>query len=105
VEKMAVLWFAREGPDATRGFPAFDFPIETIASKLGGKRNFEFLSSLDAPPITVLGRSSDAVDYRLSLLELDDIEAEAVKWRAGFYRIAFSPAQVVGKLGKPNPRT
>ena len=30
------------------------------------------------------------------------MEAEAANWRAGFYRIAFSPTEVVTKLGKPN---
>ena len=33
---MAALWFAREGLDATKGFAAYQFPIQTIVSKLGG---------------------------------------------------------------------
>jgi hypothetical protein len=37
---MAALWFAREGLDATNGFAAYQFPIQTIVSELGGKRNF-----------------------------------------------------------------
>jgi len=99
---MAMLWFAREGLEATRGFAAFQFPIQTIVSKLGGKRNFRFLSRLDRPPITVLGRSTHEVDYRLVVLELDVPEAEAARWRPGFYNVAFSPAEVVVKLGQPS---
>jgi hypothetical protein len=34
-------------------------------------------------------------------MELDEAEADAVNWRAGFYKIAFSPVEVVGKLGNP----
>jgi hypothetical protein len=36
------------------------------------------------------------------VIELDEAEAEAANWRAGFYKIAFSPVEVVTKLGKPN---
>jgi hypothetical protein len=99
---MGVLWFARQGMDSTTGFAAYELPIDTMAAKLGGKDNFTFLSSLYSPPITCLGRSERAVDYRLVLIELDDVEAEAANWRAGFYKIAFSPVEVVGKLGQPN---
>jgi hypothetical protein len=35
-------------------------------------------------------------------MELDEAEADAANWRAAFYKIAFNPAEVVGKLGKPN---
>ena len=99
---MAVLWFARTAIDSTSGFAAYELPIQNIAARLGRKRNFEFLSPLDAPPITSLGRSGQAVDYRFVVIELDDAEAEAANWRAGFYKIAFSPVEIVGKLGEPN---
>jgi hypothetical protein len=99
---MAILWFAREGIDSTSGFAAYELPIQNIAAKLGKERNFQFLSPLHTPPINSLGRSEQAVDYRLVVIELDDKEAEATKWRAGFYKIAFSPVEVVGKLGEPN---
>jgi hypothetical protein len=98
---MAVLWFAREGIDSTSGFAAYELPIANIAAKLGNERNFQFLSPLHTPPINSLGRSEQAVDYRLVVVELDEMEAEAANWRAGFYRIAFSPVEVVTKLGKP----
>jgi len=99
---MAVLWFAREGIDSTSGFAAYELPIQDIAAKLGRERNFQFLSPLHAAPITALGRSGQAVDYRFVVIELDDMEAEAANWRAGFYKTAFSPVEVVTKLGKPN---
>jgi hypothetical protein len=98
---MAVLWFAREGIGSTSGFAAYQLPIENIAAKLGKERNFQFLSPLHISPITSLGRSEQAVDYRLVVIELDEMEAEAANWRAGFYRIAFSPTEVMTKLGKP----
>jgi hypothetical protein len=100
---MAVLWFAREAIDATSGFAAYELPIENIAAKLGTARNFQFLSPLHTPPINSLGRSGQAVDYRLVVVELDKAEAEASNWRAGFYKVAFSPAEVVSKLGEPTP--
>jgi hypothetical protein len=99
---MGVLWFARQGIDSTSGFAAYELPIDIVAANLGGKRNFQFLSPLHSPPITCLGRSEEAVDYRLVLMELDEAEADAANWRAGFYKIGFSPVEVVGKLGKPN---
>jgi hypothetical protein len=36
---MAVLWFAREGIDSTIGFAAYDLPLKTIITNLGGERN------------------------------------------------------------------
>jgi hypothetical protein len=101
-KEMGVLWFARQGIDSINGFAAYELPIDAMAAKLGGKGNFTFLSPLYSPPITSLGRSDQAVDYRLVLIELDDAEAEAANWRAGFYKTAFSPVEVVGKLGEPN---
>jgi hypothetical protein len=77
---MAVLWFAREAIESTRGFAAYELPIDTIAAKLGGKRNFQFLSPLHRPPITSLGRSGQAVDYRLVVVEL---ESGKLRLRAG----------------------
>ena len=99
---MAVLWFARKGFDSTSGFPAYELPIQNIAAKLGRERNFQFLSPLHIPPIDSLGRSAQAVDYRFVVIELDDMEAEAANWRAGFYKTAFSLVEIVTKLGKPN---
>ena len=96
------MWFARNGIDSTSGFAAYELPIQNIAAKLGRDRNFQFLSPLHTPPINSLGRSGQAVDYRFVVLELDDTEAEAANWRAGFYKIAFSPVELVGKLGEPN---
>jgi hypothetical protein len=75
---------------------------DIIAANLGGERNFQFLSPLHSPPITSLGRSEQAVDYRFVFMELYEAEADAANWRAGFYKIAFSPVEVVGKLGEPN---
>ena len=99
---MAVVWFAREGIDSTTGFAAYELPIQNIAAKLGRERNFQFLSPLHTPPINALGRSEQAIDYRLVVIELDEPEADDANWRAGFYKIALSPVEVVGKLGKPN---
>jgi hypothetical protein len=99
---MAVLWFARKGIDSTSGFAAYELPIQKIAAKLGRERNFQFLSPLHMPPINSFGRSEQAIDYRLVVIELDEAEAESANWRAGFYKVAFSPVEVVGKLGEPN---
>jgi hypothetical protein len=55
------------------------------------------------PPINSLGRSEQAIDYRLVVIELDEAAAEAANWRAGFYKVAFSPTEAVRKLGKPTP--
>jgi hypothetical protein len=100
--QVAALWFARQGPDNTKGVVAYEFPIETFVSKLGGKRIFRFLSPLDTPPITALGRSTHEVDYRFVVLELDTLEAEAARWRPGFYTVGLSPVEVVLKLGRRN---
>jgi hypothetical protein len=99
---MAVLWFVREAIESTAGVAAYELPIETIAASFGGKRSLRFLAPLNRPPITCLGRSERAVDYRLVIIELDVTEAEAANWRAGFYKIAFSPVEVLNKLGQPN---
>ena len=97
---MGVLWFAREGIDSAIGFAAYDLPLKTIVTNLGGERNFQFYSRLDRPPLTSLARSGQ-VDHRLVLLELDVTEAETANSRAGFYKVAFSPVEVWEKLGQP----
>jgi hypothetical protein len=99
---MAVLWFAREGIESTTGFAAYNLPLKIIVSNLGGESNFQFHSLLDRPPINSLGRSGQAVDYRLVVLELDATEAEAANWRAGFYKSSFRPVEVSERLGQPN---
>jgi hypothetical protein len=38
----------------------------------------------------------------LVVVELEVREAEVAKWRAGFYKVAFSPVEVLEKLGQPN---
>ena len=98
---MGVLWFAREGIDSTIGFAAYDLPLKTIVTNLGGERAFQFYSRLDRPPLTSLARSGHVVDHRLVLLELDVTEAEIANWKAGFYKVAFSPVEVWEKLGQP----
>jgi hypothetical protein len=98
---MAVLWFARNGIDSTSGIAAYELSIQNLAAKLGRKVGFQFLSPLHTPPINSLGRSVHAVDYRLVVIELDEAEAEASNWRAGFYKIALSPVEIVRKLGEP----
>jgi hypothetical protein len=37
-------------------------------------------------------------------MELDEAEADAANWRAGFYKLALNPVEVVGRLGKPRTR-
>ena len=98
---MAVLWFARKGIDSTSGFAAYQLPIQSLAAELGSKGNFQFLSPLHTPPINSLGRSEQAVDYRVVVIELDETEAEASNWRAGFYKVGYSPVEIVRKLGEP----
>src|SRR5262245_8940242 len=98
---MAVLWFAREGIESATGFAAYDLPLKTIVTNLGGERNFQFHSRLDRPPLSSLGHSGHAVDYRFVLLELGVTEVEAANWRAGFCKVAFSPVEVWEKLGQP----
>jgi len=79
---MGVLWFAREGIDSTIGFAAYDLPLKTIVMNLGGERNFQFHWRLDRPPLTSLAHSGHAVDYRLVLLELDELSRK-LKPRTG----------------------
>jgi hypothetical protein len=45
---------------------------------------------------------TNEVDYRLVVLELDVTEAEAAKWRPGFYKVILTPVEGVIKLGQPN---
>ena len=101
---MAVLWFAREGIGSTSGFAAYELPIQNLAAKLGRKVNFQFLSPLHTPPIDTIGLSVQAVDYRFVVIELDATEAEDSNWRAGFYRVDYSPVEIVGKLGEPTAK-
>jgi hypothetical protein len=61
--------FASEAPESTRGFAAHEFPIGTIAAKLGVERKNQFPSLLHRPPITSLGRSGRAVDYGLVVVD------------------------------------
>ncbi len=99
---MVKIWFVREGPEPTRGGPAYQLPIDICIDKLELTAH-QFMSGPDKSPR--FGDQSVRLTafsaFRLVICEIEDVEAEASGWKAGFYRIDFSPGQVAEKLGPP----
>ena len=99
---MVKVWFVREGPEPTRGDPAYQLPLKSCVATLGLAQH-HWLSGPDRTPRfgDQTARLTGISDYRHVVCEIEEAQAKAGGWKAGFYRIDLSPAEVVEKLGPP----
>lgn len=99
---MVKVWFVREGPEPTRGGPAYELPLETCIKTLDLSAG-DFLSAPERTPR--FGNQSSwlggIADYRHVVCEIEDAEAHASEWKPGYYRAGLSPAQAIERLGHP----
>jgi len=100
---MVKVWFVREGPEPTRGGPAYELPLATCVEVLGLTVD-HFLSGLERTPRfgDQTARLAGIADYRHVVCEIEDADVAARGWKTGYYRIELSPAQAIERLGRPH---
>ena len=99
------IWFVREGPEPTRGGPAYELPLKSCIETFGLSQH-QWISGPDQTPRfgDQTSRLSGISEYRHVVCEIDEAEATASGWKAGFYRADLTPAEAVKRLGPPrNP--
>ena len=96
---MTKVWFVREGPDPTRGGPAYTLPRDSCVDQLGLAKS-QWLSSLDKTPRfgDQTSRVAGVADYRHVVCEVGESEAAEHGWKAGFYRLEISPQEARNRL-------
>jgi hypothetical protein len=100
---MTKVWFVKEGPDPTRGGPAYNLPHDSCVSQLGLAKS-QWLSGLNKAPRfgDQTSRVVGVAAYRYVVCEVDDSEAAEYDWKAGFYRLEIGPQEVGKRLGPWN---
>ncbi len=99
---MVKVWFVREGPEPTRGGPAYQLPLDICIDKLELTAHQYLCDPETTPRFGDQNARVTAVSaFRHVVCEIDQVEAKPGGWKAGFYRIDFSPDQVAEKLGPP----
>jgi hypothetical protein len=98
------VWFVRDGPQMQRGSSAYQLPLATCVARLGFKKE-QWVSGLDRTPRfgDQSKRHSELEPYRHVVCAIDEAEAKASGWRAGYYRIELDPKEVIARLGPPRP--
>ncbi len=96
------VWFVREGPRPTRGdHPSYELPLQTCIETLGlEKHHWKFALK----PTPQFGKGSPLSEFagnRYVVYEIDDAEAKASGWKAGFYLTDLAPNEAVERLGTP----
>lgn len=92
---MADIWFARDGKNPTRGEP---FAARSLAECIEQLQLApeQFVSPLSKTPRFggPEDRPTDAfADFRHTVVELPEDEAEANGWRSGFYNVHMTPSE------------
>jgi hypothetical protein len=96
------VWFVRDGPQEQRGSSAYDEALETCVDRLGLRRE-QWIANLEkSPRFGDQSKPRSIFDpYRHVVCKIDDAEAKSTNWKAGYYRIALSPEEVIAILGPP----
>ena len=99
---MTKVWFVREGPEPTRGLPAYDLPLTDSVDRLGLSRD-QWLSGPDVRPRfgDQASRVAGVSDPMYVVCELGESEAVAHRWEPGFYVLEMSPREAAGRLSPP----
>jgi len=94
------VWFVREGPDPTSGSTAYELPLKSCVEVLGLERRHWIFGADDTPRFGDQSTHLAGIaDYRHIVCEINEEEAKAAGWEAGFYRADLSPAEAVDRLG------
>lgn len=96
------VWFVREGPSPTSGGPAYVVPLKSCAEVLGLAAH-QWLSGLDKTPrfAEQTPGLGNIAGYKHVICEIDESEAKASGWKAGFYKIDLDTEEVINRLGEP----
>lgn len=96
------MYFVRDGSQQQRGAASYTKPLVACVEEVGLRRD-HWTSPLDNPPRfgdqSVQGSLLD--EYKHVVCKIDDEEAKASGWKAGYYRIDMAPEEVIARLGTP----
>jgi hypothetical protein len=95
---MAKVWLVKEGNEPTAG----EEPLATVAladciQKLG-LREENYRSRLDAPPQLGNSNVKRVTGPRYVVVEVDEAEANAQRWKPGFYLLDLSVQEALTRL-------
>jgi hypothetical protein len=98
------VWFVRDGPQKQRGGSAYQLRLATCVARLELKKE-QRVSGLEKSPRfgDQSKRHSELDPYRHVVCAIDQTEAKASGWEAGYYRIELDPKEVIARLGPPRP--
>ncbi len=99
---MVKVRFVREGPEPTRGDPAYELPPKTCIETLGLTAD-DFLSGPERTPRfgDQSSRLGGIADYRHVVCQIEYAEAAASGWKPGYYRADVSPTQAIDQFSPP----
>ena len=99
---MASVWFCFEGPEPTRGGPAYRTPVIHCIEELGLSES-QLLSGVlpPRPKFNERSKLGAFAGYKHVVVELDRGEAATVGWRPGYYLLTLTPREVTERLGPP----
>jgi hypothetical protein len=98
---MTELWFIYEGPQAMRGYPAYDIPTKELIGKLGGESRFKWIGRPDEKLTFEERALGEIAGFGHVILKLEEAAAKRLRWRPGLYVVSRSPLEVTEILGPP----
>jgi hypothetical protein len=96
------IYFVRDGSQQQFGAASYTKPLAACVEDLG-LRSDHWTSALDNPP-RFGDQSVDASpvdEYKHVVCKIDDAEATASGWKAGYYRVDMAPEEVIARWGTP----
>jgi|SRR6266851_10080373 len=97
---MVSVWLCRDGLSPTSGSPIAVLPLAECEKRLGLERR-HYLQDLSQTPR--FGKQDDDLaiirGYQHVVVEVDELEAKQLNWRAGFYLLPVTPAEAYHRLG------
>ena len=98
------VWFVRNGPQMQRGGSVYQLPLATCVARLGLKKEQRASGLEKTPRFGDQNKTpSELEPYRHVVCAIDEAEAKATGWEAGYYRIELAPKEVIARLGPPRP--
>ena len=99
---MAQIWFLYDGPQPVSGGPAYRVAVAECIDKLD-IFNSRYCSGLSQIPTFHEGNTlGPLAGYRHAVMKLDEEEATTFGWKAGYYRLALEPREVIARLTAPD---
>jgi len=98
---MAQIWLVYDGPQPANGGPAYRLPVGECVDKLDVFKSRYCSGLSEFPKFEETNLLGPLAGYRHTVMRLAKDEAAACGWKAGYYRLALEPREVISRLGEP----